>query len=175
MQPIRTCLLLLAAAVLTTACHRNRPQIPSNKQVENVEAEQLLRYNQLCIEAEQKEIQAYRDSVAPDLLAAEDGFWYRIDSVGTGDSIRKSQTVTLLYSLELLDGSVCDDSSVSGPKKLKVGARQDIKALDLALPLMTRGSEATLLAPSYLAYGVPGDRNCVPSRCPVLLRIKILL
>ncbi|MBP5318520.1 MAG: FKBP-type peptidyl-prolyl cis-trans isomerase [Paludibacteraceae bacterium] len=170
----RFCLLLLPLVLWLGACHRNRPQIPSNKEVEDVEAERMLRYNQLCIEAEQNEIRAYLDSVAPDMIAVKDGFWYRIDSVGTGDSIRKNQTVSLLYSLELLDGSVCDDSGVSGAKKIKVGARQDIKALDLALPLMKRGSEATLLVPSYLAYGVPGDRRCVPSRCPIVLRIKVL-
>ncbi|MBO4370987.1 MAG: FKBP-type peptidyl-prolyl cis-trans isomerase [Paludibacteraceae bacterium] len=169
-------LMFLAAVVLTTAaCHRTPPQIPSNKPTDNVEAEQMLRYNQMCIEAEQKEIATYIDSLGKGMTETEDGFWMRIDEPGTGDSIRKDDQVRLLYSLELLDGSICDDSSVSGAKTLRVGARQDIKALDLALPKLKRGSEATLLVPSYLAYGVPGDRHCVPSRCPIVLRLKVQL
>lgn len=162
-------------AVLLTGCtNTTPPQIPANATQADTARINMIRYNQLCQSLEQDEIDAFlaQDSIGWQLT--DDGCWYRITQAGNGDNLHKGTTVRYTYRIELLDGQVCYSADVDGVQQAVVGKRQVIRGLDMTFPLLQAGCEAELIIPSHLAYGVRGDGNRIPSRKPLLYRIKIL-
>ncbi|NCC99301.1 MAG: hypothetical protein EOL95_06300 [Bacteroidia bacterium] len=167
--------ILLCLLVICSACHRKMPpQIPSNQETIDTERQNMLIYNQLCIEAEQEDIKKFIDSSEYKMTYSDNGFWYYIIEKGNGKKVRNGQIVKIAYSLELLDGTVCYSTDKNRIKTFEVGKRKVEKGLDIAMPLFAENSEAVIIMPSHLAHGVVGDRKCIPARTPILYRIKIL-
>jgi peptidylprolyl isomerase len=81
--------------------------------------------------------------------------------VGTGSVVRVGQTVSVLYTGKLKDGTVFDSTSLHGGKPIDfpIGVGQVIKGWDLGIvgspgiPPMKVGGERQLTIPGYLAYG----------------------
>jgi len=77
------------------------------------------------------------------------------------------------YECSLLDGTLCYDSSETGPKEVVLG-RTDIEAgLNEGLRMLKRGGEALFILPPFLAYGLVGDGKKIPSRSIIVYKIKI--
>ncbi|WP_177204574.1 FKBP-type peptidyl-prolyl cis-trans isomerase [Hymenobacter arizonensis] len=68
------------------------------------------------------------------------------------------KTVSVLYTGQLLDGTVFDATSRRGnvPLEFIVGRAQVIAGFDEGIALMKKGEKATLFIPSALAYGTQG-------------------
>lgn len=172
---------VVAVAVAVTAIafivyfHKSvAPQIPSNlPDVKDTTQFTMEDFNKLCIADENAEIAAFVDSVGG-MTRGEEGYWYRIVEEGKGRQISKGDVVRIAYAVELLDGTRCYSSDRNGEKTYKVGQRQVERGLDVATPLFKAGTEAEIVIPSFLAHGVVGDRNMIPSRTPILYRIKII-
>lgn len=169
-----------ATILIMFSCGRVKPQKPSNTADVDSTAMSLLEFNRLCIEDEKHEIEAYIDSVKTDghgeFIWTDDGYSFRV--ITNGDSnikINNGSEISITYSLELLNGTICyQTSNDSRVKKIIVGKRVLGKGVDLAVTGKCLGDEIELILPYNLAFGVAGDRNCVPPRTPVLYRIKIL-
>ncbi|MBP5259407.1 MAG: FKBP-type peptidyl-prolyl cis-trans isomerase [Paludibacteraceae bacterium] len=170
----RLSLCLVSAVLLSvTACHRSAPQVPSNRPDRQTVKEGMLHYNQQRSQAERQTIEAYLDTASGTFVETDDGYWYCTDQAGQGDSIRTGQTVRYAYRLELLDGTVCESTAGRKAACVEVGRRQQVKGLDLAFEQLQNGSEARILLPSHLAFGIQG-KDHVPEWTPVLYRIKII-
>lgn len=156
------------------ACHKPKPQIPSNQVDINPLNEKMLAYNKLCLEEENQEITDYITRNNLRMEYAPQGFWYSIDKIGTGEYIQKLQTVTINYSLELLNGKICQQGKNEKAKVFQVGTAAVEKGLDIAMPLFQKNTNATIIIPSYLAYGVKGDQKCIGSRRSILYHIKVV-
>ena len=167
--------LCLAIAVLLggTSCHRSAPQVPANRPDRQTVKEGMLYYNQQRSLAERQTIEAYLDTADGDFVETDDGYWCCVDQAGQGDTIRQGQTVRYAYSLERLDGTVCESTAGRQAASLEVGRRQQVKGLDLAFEHLQSGSEARILLPSHLAFGIQG-RDDIAEWTPVLYRIKII-
>lgn len=165
------CLMMLIGL---EACHKTKPQIPTNRIDKNQLKEKMLVYNKLCLQEENKEITNYITDKQLQMEHSPLGFWYSINQKGDGPFIKKTQTVSISYSLELLNGTICEQSSKNQTKKFVVGAAQVEKGLDIAMPLFQKNTSATLIIPSYLAHGVKGDQKCIGSRMPILYHIKVI-
>lgn len=159
--------------IACTACVRKSAQIPANKPTNAVSTEQsLMAYNKACLAAEKEEITAFLDSNHT-YIECEEGWWIQVVEKGKGPTIKNQQTVTINYSVERLDGTVCYSSATEGSKTLVVGKRQWLQGIDLVLPTLTIGTEANILLPSRMAYGQRGKDQCIGSYCPLLCRIQI--
>lgn len=166
---IMACILLLAS------CTEPTPQNPTNKLVSTDSVQQnLLLLNQAFVALEQQEINEYIAQHRLNVHLSENGYWYRIDKRGTGNTLKANQLVTIEYYLELLDGTLCYSSEKNGIKQFRVGKFEVEKGLDDFMLLLSLGAEATCIIPSYLAHGVVGDRNCIPPRTPIIYRIKVI-
>ncbi|HEV7231390.1 MAG TPA: FKBP-type peptidyl-prolyl cis-trans isomerase [Bacteroidia bacterium] len=78
---------------------------------------------------------------------------------GSGPAIKSGQTVSVKYTGKFLDGQVFDSSEKSGkPFDFRVGKQEVIPGWDEAMLNMKKGSKATLIIPSALAYGDGGGR-----------------
>ena len=79
------------------------------------------------------------------------GFFYRINTQGTGQAIvNLCSTVEVRYTGKLVNGSVFD-STGGGTAIFKLGAL--IKGWQKGLPLISKGGKITLYIPPTLGYG----------------------
>ncbi len=176
--------------MILTSCNQN-PQIPSNTPEVDTVKTNLLEYNKLCMEDERREIEAYADSIGG-FTKSEEGFYYKVDSgqwtVDNGytnreslstvnsqlSTIKDGDLVAVAYSIELLDGTICYQSTDGKALTFTVGKRQVIKGLDIAIVGHCIGDEIEFIFPYNMAYGIAGDRECITPMTPVLYRIKII-
>lgn len=97
-----------------------------------------------------KYLEARKISVSPTVS----GLYVIIENEGNGDLPVTGNKVVINYNGKFLNGKTFDSSYEMGiPLEFKVGGHSVIKGLDEGVRLMKKGSKATLIIPSYLAYG----------------------
>ncbi|WP_191906311.1 FKBP-type peptidyl-prolyl cis-trans isomerase [Hymenobacter baengnokdamensis] len=94
----------------------------------------------------------------------------------TAAKVTVGQTVSVLYTGTLLDGTVFDASSQNGnlPVTFVVGSGQVIAGFDEGISLMRIGEKATLLIPSGLAYGSAGRSPNIPPNSIVRFDVEVV-
>ena len=100
------------------------------------------------------------------------------DVVGTGVEVKSGDTVSVLYSGLLDNGTVFDASSKHGnqPFSFTVGAGQVIKGWDLGLVGMKVGGKRELTIPPELGYGASGaGGGIIPPNATLHFTIQLLL
>ena len=104
------------------------------------------------------------------------GVYYVITQPGTGANAQAGQTVTVQYRGTLLDGKEFDASAKHGgqPFSFPLGRGQVIPGWDEGLTQLNKGSKATLLIPSSLAYGKNGSPPAIPGGSPRRLDVELL-
>ena len=104
------------------------------------------------------------------------GVYYVITKPGSGPKPKAGQTVSVLYKGTLLDGKVFDSSEKMGNKPIDfpIGVGQVIPGWDKAIPLLNKGSKATLLIPSSLAYGQRGAGADIPADAPLRFDVELV-
>ena len=115
------------------------------------------------------------------------GLNYVINKEGSGIKPQVGDTVKLDYTGMFLSGKVFDTSvkaiaQKSGtfapqrpyePMKVPVGVQGTIPGFDEALLLFTKGTKATVIIPSKLAYGEQGNQ-VIPPYMPIMFDIEIM-
>lgn len=94
------------------------------------------------------------------------GTWYVITKRGTGPLPQTGQTVSVRYrGTVLATGKEFDSSEKHGgaPFDFVLGTGQVIKGWDQGIAMLPKGSTATLLIPSSLAYGTRGAGADIPA------------
>ncbi|HKK40025.1 MAG TPA: FKBP-type peptidyl-prolyl cis-trans isomerase [Cryomorphaceae bacterium] len=87
---------------------------------------------------------------------------------------KSGDVVSIAYSLHLLDGSRVSDTKVNGPVTFKVGQGDVVSGLHEAVTLLSVGDSARLILPSYLAYGLTGDQNNIPSNAALFYDLSLV-
>ena len=84
-------------------------------------------------------------------------------------------SVAVLYTGQLLDGTVFDASSQHGnkPYSFKLGRSQVIQGWHEGIALMHQGDKATLLIPPALGYGARGSRT-IPSNAVLRFDVELV-
>jgi FKBP-type peptidyl-prolyl cis-trans isomerase FkpA len=118
------------------------------------------------------------------------GLNYVITKQGTGDKPKTGDTAVINYTVKFVDNKILEtnikDVAVKNnkanpmgqykPLHLPIGARGAIQGMDEGLQQMSKGSEATLVIPSKLAYGeqgTPGPGG-VPPFTPLVFEVQLL-
>ncbi len=95
---------------------------------------------------------------------------------GTGPNAKPGQLVTVQYRGTLLDGKEFD-SSAKHPGQpaftFALGRGQVIPGWDDALQQLNKGSKATILIPSSLAYGKQGSPPAIPANSPLRFDVEL--
>lgn len=105
------------------------------------------------------------------------GIYYTITKEGVGRQILAGETVTMNYTGKLLDGTIFDSNIDSDfhhtePFVVEIGARKVIKGWDKGVPLLKKGSVATLYIPSRMAYGPEGGPH-IPENSVLIFDIEV--
>ncbi len=163
---------LLVWLVVIMACGRSRERTPSP--APQVSKETLMKTNRYLVEKDEERIRRFAERHHWHLTRSPRGFWYEIWHHGQGPKVTEGKSVTLNYTLRLLDGSVCYSSDLSGPMTFTVGHGGAVAGLDQAIRLMRQGDKARLILPPFLAYGVPGDRDRIPPRSVIVYELEVM-
>ena len=89
---------------------------------------------------------------------------------------KAGDTVSVLYTGALLDGSVFDASSRHGnkPYSFILGRGNVIQGWDEGIALMHKGEKAQLLFPSTLGYGARGAGSSIPPNAPLRFDVELV-
>jgi len=156
------------------SCREPAPQVPANKLPESSLFEDLMLLNKEFAELENEEINHYIDSLNLGMAQTSIGLRYKIIREGDGNSFQKGDRVTLNYSIRTLDDRGMCEELQNITKTIELG-KGDVKSgIEEAVMLLKSSGKGQFIIPSYLAYGVPGYKNCVPAWTPVFCEINII-
>lgn len=123
-------------------------------------------------------LNAYIDENYPDVEPTRSGLYYIEDKAGSGDTIKVGDKVQIFYATWTLDSFLIDESDgfTDGyryePLEFTVGTGSVITGLDEAMTYMQKGTVATLIIDSGLAYGQNGN-GTVPGFTSLRMEVEV--
>ena len=170
--PLTSYLILLSAFCIS--CN-NTPStgVIQNSTIKNRTIDPLVEDNKKIVELENEEIELFLKRYKWTMKQTDTGLRYEITKKGKGDNFKTGDEVVLEYHTLLLSGDEIYNSNEDGLKRFVVEKSEEIAGLHEAVKLMNRGTEARLIIPSHLAYGVPGDGNKIKPYQTIIMIIDI--
>lgn len=133
------------------------------------------KYSQLQASSNFRDFETYVKKVYPNALRTPSGLYYVIHS--TTDDIQPvpGSVVKVHYKGMLTSGKVFDESiSRREPLQFPLGGGNVIAGWDEGIALLKRGEKATLIIPSYLAYGPKGIHGVIGPDEPLIFEVQLI-
>jgi FKBP-type peptidyl-prolyl cis-trans isomerase len=130
--------------------------------------------NRFLVQKDRERIQSYIERRALNMTETPSGLWYMIEKEGVGSYLTDNDKIIMEYTCELLDGTGCYSSEENGPKELVLSRSEIEPGLEQGLRMLKPEGEAIFILPPFLAYGLKGDGNKIPSRSVLVYNVKIL-
>lgn len=164
-------LLLFVVICVLASCQKPLPQLPSNKgnAVDSTALALQAIQNRLA-EREDSLLMEFANGYEKQLQKDSTGFWFVIEKNKTTSKLLKNGDKCNInaefYSLEgdLLHTEITE---------ITVGKREHTVVIDLVLQKMSRGNEATIVAPWYLAYGTKGNGHNIIGFTSLIIKLKV--
>ncbi len=103
------------------------------------------------------------------------GLQYTDEKVGSGQSPRTGQTVSVNYTGWLTNGKQFDSSVRRGPFQFRLGQGEVIRGWDEGVASMKVGGKRKLVIPPDLAYGQKGVGNgLIPPNSTLVFEVELL-
>lgn len=173
---IRISSLIIFAFLLTAGACKEKRQHPVQGMSNDEMRELLIESSKYHAQREDAVIETYIDGLDVAVKKTGTGLRYHVynDRDTTCRPADKEQTVLLDYRVELLDSTLCYSSEKSGPQSFVVDHDDVESGLHEGVKLLCEGDSALLIMPSFLAHGLTGDQQKIPSNSPIVYRVKIL-
>lgn len=107
-----------------------------------------------------------------DIDTTSTGIYYIVDKVGTGETVKTGNTVTVKYSGRFMDGSVFDSSDKFVYVHKNANQRM-IQGWEEGIEVLQKGGSATFLIPSAKAYDT-GGYGPIPPNSPLIFLIEVV-
>ncbi len=134
----------------------------------------LIEVNKLLVEKDKEQIKSYIKYQDWEMKEASLGFWYFILKDEIGPNIKKGDHVTLQYTENLTDGTICKSATGSNTITIRVGYNEITRGFDEGLHLLSEGDSARIILPPFFAYGLPGNGSDIPPRSVIIYQVKVL-
>jgi FKBP-type peptidyl-prolyl cis-trans isomerase FkpA len=164
-------ILLIALLFSVVSCKNISTKRNTNFKPGKNEMADLNRY---LLQKDKERIQNYIERKNLIMTETPTGLWYLIKKEGSGPYFTDKNKIVFNYECYLLDGTKCYSSQTLGPKEVILGQSSLEPGLNEGLRMMKSGAEAIFILPSYLAYGLIGDRKMIPSRAIIVYNVNIL-
>ncbi|WP_160711106.1 FKBP-type peptidyl-prolyl cis-trans isomerase [Chitinophaga solisilvae] len=133
-------------------------------------------------EKDEKGIKEYLDKNKINATKNAEGVYVAVTQEGTGSTPNPGDTVYVHYTGKLTSGKVFDSSQDSTlrpgmplePIKFPIGRGFVIKGWDAGLSGLKKGSKATLVIPSTLAYGLQGSPPAIPANSILVFDVQLV-
>ncbi|MGN7823903.1 FKBP-type peptidyl-prolyl cis-trans isomerase [Chitinophaga sp. 22536] len=133
-------------------------------------------------EKDEKAIKEYMEKNKINATKNPDGVYIAIQQEGTGGTPNVGDTVVVHYTGKLTSGKVFDSSQDSTlrpgmplePIKFPIGQGFVIKGWDSGLKGLKKGTKATLLIPSTMAYGLQGSPPAIPANSILVFDVQLV-
>lgn len=128
------------------------------------------------IKVDDEKLQQYMKAHNLTMQKTASGLYYTITKPGSGPTPKQGQLVSVQYRGTTLDGKEFDSSAKHGgtPFEFQVGQGMVIPGWDEGIMLLNKGSKATLLIPSTLAYGERGAGKDIPGDSPLMFEVELV-
>lgn len=132
------------------------------------------------LQVDDQKIQDYlKDKNLGEAQKTESGVYYVVTQPGKGPQASAGDQVTVHYTLTHLDGKELESSrnnpmNNNQPFKFTLGQGQVIKGWDDAIQQLKKGSKATLIVPSPLAYGEQARGPEMPANSILRFDIELM-
>ena len=108
-------------------------------------------------------------------VTTSSGLQYIDQVVGTGETAKAGQTVSVHYTGWLTNGKKFDSSVDRGqPFSFRLGVGQVIKGWDEGVQGMKIGGKRKLTIPSNLGYGARGAGGLIPPHATLVFDVELL-
>jgi len=134
----------------------------------------LVKINKNLVEIDDERIKEYSKRHNLNLEVNGSGLWYKIIKKGDGSPVEKAKVVTISYKVSLLDGTVCYDSDSLGNRSFVVGQGGVENGLEIGILMLNEGGSAVFIMPPFLAHGLIGDENKIPSRSIIRYDVEVI-
>lgn len=171
MKPHYKNILLLAAMLIMAACG-HQPQRQQEKKYD-IFNENLIAANKYLVKEDSEQIQNYIRRRGWQMQDGEGGLKYMIFDNGQGDSLTHKPELNMDYTLQLLDGTVCYNSTKDGEKNLVVGSSEMEPGLARAFKKFRHGDSVVMILPPHYAKGLIGDMNQIPPHSVIVYYARI--
>lgn len=164
---------LFSIAVLIQFVACSNPE-EVNKEIKLPSKQESSEMNKTWIEEEHYQIDQYIKRQGWDVKETGTGLRYIIYKEGDGEKVEPGMRAMIDFKISLLDGTECYSTSESGPVPFTVEHDFVESGLHEGILLMKVGDQAKLIIPSYLAHGLAGDLNKIPTLATIIYDIKLL-
>ncbi|HBG69361.1 MAG: hypothetical protein A2W93_16090 [Bacteroidetes bacterium GWF2_43_63] len=170
---IRIIFYILCGSFLLTSCGSKNTE---EQQITNPErySKDLEKANNLYTQSEEVQIDDYIARNQWEMTKTGSGLRSMIYKAGQGRKVADKTIVRYHYKVNLINGTLCDESAKSGPKEIWIGHADVVSGLEEGLLLLREGDKAKFIIPSHLAYGWIGDSKTIPSRAVLIYDVEIL-
>ena len=127
------------------------------------------------IKASQEAVEKEMKDLIEGMQKTTSGLYYKITREGVGVKPTKGSNVSVHYRGMMLDGTVFDSSyQRNEPISFPLGQKRVIKGWDEGIALLKKGSAATLVIPSDLAYGSRGAGEVIPPDTILIFEVELV-
>ncbi|QEH42361.1 FKBP-type peptidyl-prolyl cis-trans isomerase [Chitinophaga sp. XS-30] len=131
---------------------------------------------------EEKEIKEYISKNNLTTTTTPSGVYIAVTEEGTGEQPKNGDIVSVNYTGKLLDGTMFDSNQDTTlrpgmplqPLTFPVGQGRVIPGWDEGIAQLKKGSKATLVIPSSLAYGVDGSPPMIQPNSVLVFTVELL-
>jgi FKBP-type peptidyl-prolyl cis-trans isomerase FkpA len=164
--------LFVALGLLSCGSKKDVGQIQTLNQ--DQVTEKLVEANKAALEAENEQIEKLIDSLGWNMLKTATGLRYGIIEKGNGPMAVEGKSVRFEYEVKLMSGDKIYSSDQSGPKEFTIGSGGVESGLEEGILMLRVGDKARFVIPSYLAHGLSGDQDKIPSKATLIYTIKLI-
>ncbi|MBL0064166.1 MAG: FKBP-type peptidyl-prolyl cis-trans isomerase [Bacteroidetes bacterium] len=161
---------ILIVPTLMFGCSSPKEKPASDAEIQN----RLTEVNRLMVRDEAKDIEDFIQRHQFKMTSNGTGLRVQVLVKGNGKTPSIHEEVAMVYSVYLLDGTLCYSAPEAHPLKFHLGEGQQPRGLEDALITLPEGSHARVIVPSHLAFGITGDGDKIPGASALYYEIHLL-
>ncbi len=163
---------MVCVLICLASCKEKQPKV-SEEDFRAAER-RMAEVNRIMLSKDKERIEGYIDRQRLEMRESPTGLWYWVQNPDSGDSVKQGMNVNLKYEVGVFEGEICYDSGRNGLKSFRVGRGGVESGLEEGILMMKVGGKAKFIMPPHLAYGLPGDGDCIPPRSIIIYDIEVL-
>ncbi len=163
--------IIFICAIVVNSCDT----APKEKPKPTWNNEKSIRMNQELAMEQELDIRLYLEQHKEWQFAETgSGLRYVVLKETKGDKVLPGMSAKVQYSVHLLDGTLCYETSKDEYDVFEVDKSDVESGIHEGIKLMRVGERMKLIFPSHLAHGLIGDMNTIPPLSPLVVDIELI-